>query len=102
MGWRAGDDAGRGVKDQPVGQVGRDFPRGAGNGVGRVDRRGLGVVDQDAWTERIRAHGVGIGTGQTNRWDGVGAVADAVAIGVGVQGIRTEVASTVVDARARL
>ena len=98
---RAGDDTGCRVKHQAVGQVGRQLPRGAGNGVGRIDRRRLGVVDQDGWAERARTNWVRVWTGQTNRWDGVGAVADAVTVGVGVQGIRTEVAGTVVDARAR-
>ena len=101
LGRRSGDDTGRGVKHQAFGQVGRDFPRGAGNGVGRVDRRRLGVVDQDGWTKRARTHRVGVRTGQTNRWHGVGAVADAVTVRVGVEGIRTEVAGAVVDARAR-
>ena len=101
LGWRSGDDAGGGVKHQAFGQVGGDFPRGAGNGVGRIDRRRLGVVDQNGWTERARTNRVRVGTGQTNRWHGVGAVADAVTVRVGVQGIRAEVAGTVVDARAR-
>ena len=101
LGWRSGDDAGRGVKHQAVGQVGGDFPRGAGNGVGRVDRRRLGVVHQDGWTKRARTHRVGVRTGQTNRWHGVGAVADAVTVRVGVQGIRAEVAGAVVNTRAR-
>ena len=101
LGRRAGDDTGRGVEHQAFGQVGGDFPRGAENGVGRVDRRRLCVVHQDGWTERARTNGVRVWTGQANRWHGVGAVADAITVGVGVQGIRTEVASTVVDARAR-
>ena len=99
LGRRAGDDTGRGVEHQTVGQVGRDFPRGARNGVGWVDRCRFGVVDQHAWTERARTNRVGIWAGHANRWNGVGTVADAVAVGVGIQGIRTEVARTVVDAR---
>ena len=101
LGWRSGNDAGRRVEQQAIRQVGRHFPRGAGYGVGWVDRRGLGVVHQDARTERVRAQGVGIRTGQTNRWNGVGAVADAITVRVGIEGIRTEIAGTVVDARAR-
>ena len=101
LGRRSGDDTGGGVEHQAFGQVGRQLPRGAGNGVGRVDRRRFGVVDQDGWTKRARTHRVGVRTGQTNRWHGVGAVADAVTVRIGVEGIRTEVAGTVVDARAR-
>ena len=101
LGRRSTDDTRTAVEDQAVGQVGRQLPRGAGNGVGRVDRRRFGVVDQDGWTKRARTHRVGVRTGQTNRWHGVGAVADAVTVRVGVEGIRTEVAGTVVDARAR-
>ena len=85
LGRRAGDDTGGRVEHQALGQVGRDFPRGAGNGVGRVDRRRFGVVHKNSWTERARANGVAVGTGQTDRRHGVGAVTDAVAVGVRIE-----------------
>ena len=103
MRWRTGDNTGRRVEDQAVRQVGRrEFPRGAGYGVGRVDRGRLGVVHEHGWSKWPGTHRVGIRTGQTDRWNSVGSVADTVAVRVGVQGIRTKVAGAVVDARARL
>ena len=103
LGWRAGDDTGRRVKDQAVGQVSRrEFPGCARNGIWRVDRGRLGVVHEHGWSKWPGAYRVGIRTGQTDWRNGVGSVADAVAVGVRIQGIRTEVAGAVVDACACL
>ena len=67
-----------------------------------MNRGRLRVVHQHGRTERSGTDGVGIRTGQTNGRYRIGSVADTVAVGVGVQGIRTEIVGTVVDAGVRL
>ena len=102
FGRRAGDDAGGRIEHEASRQGRRDRPRGASHGVGRLNRRRLGVVDQDGWTEWARSNRVGVRTCNAHASHRVGAVAHTVTVGVGVEGIRAKVAGAVVDAGARL
>ena len=99
--WRTADDTGDGVNGDARRQSGVDFVGAIGDGVLRRERNHQRVVERiDGTFSRLTQRRL-VRTGHTDGRHGVGAVANAVVVSIGVKRVGTRVGAAVVDARTR-
>ena len=98
LGWCTTDDAGCCINDETIREVRGNFPCRTRHWVWRADRRCFRVVHQNSWTEWAGSNRVGVRTSNAHWWHRIGAITDAVIVGIRVKWVGAHIARAVVNA----